>query len=178
MARKHCIIPLLLPKDLLHFWKKVRVRGLDECWEWQANTSLGYGKFGIGRKRFRSHRVAWRIANGPIPLGLCVLHRCDNRRCCNPNHLFLGTLTDNNHDRDRKGRACRPCGDENPARKHPERLLRGEQCPWAKLTKQKVRNVRRRYAQGESQAALAREMGVGATAIKRIVLRKTWSHVP
>ena len=88
------------------FWPKVR-RGLDnECWEWTgSDKGNGYGQV-LCRGRVQSaHRVAFEIANGPIPSGLFVCHRCDNKRCCNPSHLFLGTPSDNVNDMHAKGRA-------------------------------------------------------------------------
>lgn len=80
------------------------------CWEWTAtqHDSDGYGSSFCGGRRLLAHRVAWTLANGPIPDGLHVLHRCDNPRCVNPAHLFLGTQADNNRDLAQKGRHGRP----------------------------------------------------------------------
>lgn len=78
---------------------------LDECWEWNGNRSpYGYGRKRIKTVLYQTHRLAWAWVNGPIPAGLCVLHRCDNPPCCNPRHLFLGTQVDNNNDTISKGR--------------------------------------------------------------------------
>lgn len=89
------------------FWEKVDRRSPDECWPWlgRARTSFGYGAFAIGRDRAnRAHRIAWELTNGPVPVGLSALHRCDNPPCCNPAHLFLGTQADNIADMVAKGR--------------------------------------------------------------------------
>lgn len=90
------------------FWPKVDVRGHEECWEWTASRKeRGYGVFsrpGHNNGALKAHRVSWELANGPIPDGLCVLHRCDNPPCVNPAHLFLGTIADNNRDMSLKGR--------------------------------------------------------------------------
>lgn len=67
----------------------------------------GYGVVGHNRKKNMAHRLAWEIEKGPIPAGMCVLHKCDTRRCCNVNHLFIGTKKDNSEDMVSKDRSCR-----------------------------------------------------------------------
>jgi hypothetical protein len=111
-----------------------------------------------------AHRVAYELANGPIPEGLNVLHNCpggDNPACVNPEHLFLGTLGDNNTDRDTKGRSAK-----------------GTDLPNAKLNETRVRAIRTRYeAGGITQRQLAEEHRVHEAVICNVVNRKTWKHV-
>lgn len=102
--------------------------GLDQCWNWISakHAKDGYGRFWHNNLRWLAHRMAWMVSHGPVPNHQYVLHRCDNTLCCNPAHLFLGTRTENNHDRDRKGRARALSGDQSFSRQHPERLSRGD----------------------------------------------------
>lgn len=87
------------------FWKRiVKGESPDQCWSWVGSTAHGYGDFTANRKHHLAHRHSWLIHYGVIPVGLFVLHRCDNPRCCNPNHLFLGTQKDNIYDAYSKGR--------------------------------------------------------------------------
>lgn len=90
------------------FWEKVEVLGEDECWCWQgAQRNGGYGHLYVNGRWYGAHRISYEINIGPIG-ALCVLHSCDNPQCCNPNHLWLGTQTDNMVDRDMKGRNVPP----------------------------------------------------------------------
>lgn len=95
------------PPDVARFWNAVRVTPeLDGCWTWtrSKDTRMGYGRLHVRGLSTVAHRASWQIQTGPIPSGMCVLHRCDNPPCVRPDHLFLGTKGDNNADRDSKGR--------------------------------------------------------------------------
>ncbi|MBN2192871.1 MAG: HNH endonuclease [Polyangiaceae bacterium] len=92
------------------FWSRVDRRGPEECWPWLARVKQdGYGLVDVDVDGKRTttvvNRVAWELTRGEIPEGLLVCHHCDNPRCCNPSHLFLGTNADNHWDMRRKGRA-------------------------------------------------------------------------
>jgi hypothetical protein len=117
-----------------------RVRIENDCWLWQGPTvGRGYGKVGFRGKTARAHRVMWELANGEIPAGLYVCHKCDIPSCINPDHLFLGTADENNKDMAQKGRSASgarnarvlypekyPRGDQHYSRTNPERLARGD----------------------------------------------------
>ena len=93
------------------FWAKVDKS--EGCWEWTASlfSATGYGQFALtSTKPETAHRMAWVLTNGDITDGLFVLHKCDNRKCCNPDHLFLGTHQDNITDMCQKGRYVGPLG--------------------------------------------------------------------
>jgi len=149
------------------FWSKVDRRGDDECWAWMANkNNKGYGMIspGDGGSKRLAHRMSWQLANGTIPVGLCVLHKCDNPPCVNPSHLFLGTYQDNAIDKVAKGRAV-----YNPAI--------GERHPQAVYTEAEVVELRRRLAAGERVRVLAREIGRPASGIRRIREGTSWAHL-
>lgn len=169
------------------FWEKVdRSGGSESCWLWLANTNGGtisesaYGRFKVDGRNRLAHRVAWELIHGSIPNGLWVLHRCDNPKCVNPGHLFLGTRSDNMRDAGRKGRLAHQTdkywvtGDRNPARRHPERLRRGAACHQARLSEANVREIRR---SGESYRALGRRFGVNDKTIRAAAIGLTWRHI-
>jgi hypothetical protein len=90
------------------FWGRVNKAEPNDCWSWRgAKDGMGYGTLGGDNTETPAHRVSWMIHFGEIPKGMCVLHRCDNPSCVNPNHLFLGTRLDNARDRDAKERGYR-----------------------------------------------------------------------
>lgn len=149
------------------FWRKVQKT--DGCWLWRGSAdSQGYGQireFGRRGRLLKTHRVSWVIANGSIPDGLNVLHRCDVPACVRPDHLFLGTLADNSQDAARKGRLV--------FQRHPERRPIGERGGGSRLTDAQAVEIRARYAAGGcSQPSLAREYGVSQAAIWYVLHRR------
>jgi hypothetical protein len=148
------------------FWQKVDKKSDDECWEWKAFIHpMGYGMFAIDRKMCHAHRISWEYTFGEIPDGLWVLHHCDNRKCVNPNHLFLGTSADNAHDRDKKGRARIP---DNS----------GENCGTAKLTNKEVIEARSLFSTGKyNYTELGMRFHVRSWTIARAIRKVTWKHI-
>lgn len=97
-------------KHITRFFSKVDKT--KDCWVYTGATwkNTGYGSFSIGKKTYRAHRFSYEIFNGAIKKGLFVLHKCDNPSCVNPNHLFLGSHTDNMKDKSMKNRCNIPTG--------------------------------------------------------------------
>ncbi len=152
------------------FWEKVQKT--DTCWLWTAcrhTSKLPYGVIGVGREIKLAHRVSYELAYGSIPQGMNVLHRCDNASCVRPDHLFLGTQADNAQDMATKGRVR---GGMHDVDQH------GEKNKQAKLTDDKVRTIRERYAAGGiSMEKLASEYGISIGHVSVIISRKAWRHV-
>lgn len=144
------------------FWSKVEKS--DGCWMWRGNISTGgYGAFRVGRGYRKAHRIAWYLANGPIPEWADICHHCDNPGCVNPAHLFAGTTRDNIVDMERKGRA-----------RHP----RGESGGRAKLTESDVKRIRgAEFHRHGDKARLAREFGISRAVVWSIRQRRIWRHV-
>ena len=122
------MFPQFTASDIQKFWRRV-AKG-DGCWLWTGGkNNLGYGRFYVRQVLWRAHRVAWILERGEIPVGLWVLHHCDNPSCVRPDHLFLGTPKDNTADMYAKGRAKPPVpqyGEDHWSKKHPDRVARGE----------------------------------------------------
>ena len=147
------------------FWSKVAKQEPNVCWEWQASLDTrGYGNFGVPRNdgtgRYitqRAHRVAWELTNGPLIGSIQHLcHKCDNRKCVNPAHLFIGNPKINMADCAAKGRFNDRSGENNPR---------------AKLRKEDVIAIR---ASTESLSSLANHYGVAKSVIWGAKTGATW----
>lgn len=165
------------------FWQHVDKRGGEaSCWNWCASfVQVGYGHFGRdNRKTELSHRMAMILSGHEIPGGMFVCHKCDNKKCCNPNHLFIGTPKDNVVDMFSKGRQQSYLnlsrGNDHYSRKNPKALARGSRHGNSKLTDSLVREIRER-SKSESIRSIAASIGMSATPVHQAIKRKTWSHV-
>lgn len=148
------------------FWPKVAKGDPAECWIWNgARVRKGYGKIKAvapDKATLSAHRVAYEFAVGPIPSGMMVCHRCDNPPCVNPDHLFVGTATDNRADQQRKGRF-------NPGDRF------GAKGSNARLTEDQVREIRRSPQLGHE--VFSARFGVTPNTIRNVIRGKSWPGV-
>ena len=131
------------------------------CWLWIGNSNGRYGQIRTDNKNVSAHRLSWQLFKGDIPLGKQVLHRCDTPSCVNPEHLFLGTPSDNTRDSMKKGRYFRPYGERSGA---------------AKLTEKQVEEIRGLIAAGIRQDEIAKQFGVNKSRITSIKKGTSWKH--
>ena len=145
------------------FWSQVEIGEPIDCWQWTGRTTADYGTIYIGaRKNVFAHRFAWIATNGDIPKGsghhgTCVCHRCDNKLCVNPAHLFLGSVAENNRDMASKGRQAR-----------------GERNGFAKLDTKTVLAI---AADSTSSTVLGKQYGIDPSTVRRIRSGIAWSHL-
>lgn len=149
------------PNTADDFWDRVAIKSPTDCWEWTGCIlSDGYGQTRMNMKKYRTHRLAYQLTHGYISDELQVLHTCDNTKCCNPNHLWIGTTQDNTKDKITKGRA---------------RYLKGEELPQTKLTQTQVDEIRRLSSTKKyTEVQLSNMFKVSRGAINGIRLRKIW----
>lgn len=146
-------------------WKENEETG---CWEWTASLfPNGYGQFqvrkaeGPAKLDKYAHRWAWRLNRGAIGEGMAVLHRCDNRKCVNPDHLFVGTKKDNAQDMKAK-----------------DRHLKGELNSNSKLTKRQVIAIHQLSSLGHTHKSISAILGcVSPTQVGRILIGERWEHI-
>lgn len=138
------------------FWSGIRKDAA--CWNWTKGLmSAGYGYVDFQSTRHWTHRLSWEIARGPIPEGMSVLHDCDNPRCVNPDHLFVGTQKDNRQDCVAKLR-------------HNFGTLHG----MCKLTEQEVLDIRASFG---PRLPVAKKYGISVTQVGDIRHGKSWRHL-
>lgn len=144
------------------FFEKVIINK-GECWGWKGGLAhFGYGLMKVRGKNDRAHRISWRIHKGEIPKGKLVLHKCDNPICSNPEHLYLGTQSDNVKDIYNRNR----------------RSQRGEKNNQSKLKENQVREIRKKYTgkRGELKS-LGEEYRVNYNTIRLIIRNERWKHI-
>ena len=147
------------------FWNHVDKGDPKKCWPWKFGTfgKFGYSEISLNGTPIRGHRLSWLVNRGPIPKGMLVLHKCDNRPCANPHHLYLGDYKDNARDKIERGRNNSPSGEENH---------------FSKLTNKQVLEIRRLHASGQKTAQeLDKMFGMSPLYCYKILRRQIWSHI-
>lgn len=168
---------LVLPPDILRqrIMMKVNINDVTGCWIWQdALHRDGYGVFWDGQSSRQAHRIAYQVFVGDTPRHLFVCHKCDNRRCVNPSHLFLGTASDNSNDAKSKGRLAR--GEKHGMFGRSDRCAdaKGTNNNMAKLIDEQVIEI---IKSDEPMAVLADRFGVKYQAIYKIKRGMRWKHL-
>lgn len=131
-----------------------------DCYIWNGlRDKDGYGMFRLGNLGTKTHVVSCKLFNQDVPKGYCVLHHCDQPSCWRPDHLFVGTIKDNNKDKKSKGRAAK-----------------GETSGMSKLTSIEVLEIRSLYSE-HSQESLSKIFNTSQTNISSIIRRATWQHI-
>lgn len=138
------------------------------CWIWNKTVSNnGYGTFAFGGgKNARAHRISYIAFRGEVPPGMDVCHKCDVRRCVNPDHLFVGTRSENLLDASAKGRLPRT------------KTVRGSTHPSSKLTESLVGEILLALRSGEARASLSRRYAISQRVVLLISRGEAWKHVP
>lgn len=146
------------------FWRKIYKNEETGCWEWTRSlTSTGYGSAYHNGKMIGAHVLSYILHTGKeIPENHEICHICDNRKCVNPDHLFVGTHKDNMRDMKSKGR---------------QNLPKGEKASNAKLTKEQAQSIIEMNKQGVSQRELARRHGLNYNTIYALIKGKTWKDL-
>jgi hypothetical protein len=157
---------VLTKRDWVRLWSNVKLPRKGNainvhCWEWQGPYNhKGYGTLKVGNQNLLVHRLSVQYFTSDFDQKLLVRHHCDNPKCVNPDHLFQGTINDNNQDRKAKGR-----------------YKSGESHYKAILKEADVVEIRRLARSGRYHKDLAKDFGVSVSAISAIILRRTWKHL-
>lgn len=160
-------LPQLSESILDRFLSKIAyTANINNCWDWMGGISRGgYGNFGVrinnATKNIICTRLSYFIHNNKDPYGFAVLHKCDNRKCVNPNHLYLGSNKDNSEDMVQKNRQA--SGVNNGS---------------SKLSEQQVIEIRKEYVfRTVSFQKLANKFNLAKATVKSIIKRETWKHI-
>lgn len=164
-------IPTLTKFYIHKFMNYIDRKSKDECWTWKGATNTdGYGYFRIKDKIYRAHRLSYNLKHGRLPEKKLICHRCDNRHCVNPHHLYAGTHRDNSMDMVNKGR--------HVSQVQPEALARGSHNGMAKLKEQDVFEIRALSSVHKYKYfTIAKLYDVSASTIGRILVGQTWCHI-
>lgn len=145
-------------------WMQCGIKTPGGCVVWTGNkNNRGYGVVKVGRKKLQAHRFVWEQKHGPIPDGMCVCHKCDNTECVNPDHMFLGSHTQNMQDAAKKGRVYN--------------MATAAALVSNRLTDVQREEIKQKNAAGVGMGVLAREYGISRTSIKRVITGRRYGPV-
>lgn len=145
--------------EIERFWENVEKK--ESCWEWNGNIlKNGYGTISVNDKSTYVHRLSYLIHKGEIPKGLLVCHTCDNRKCVNPEHFFLGNHKENFAGMINKDRHCR-----------------GKRSPNHKLNDEDIFKIRSLREEGKTYLEISKLFNVRPGSIRKIALRLSWKHI-
>lgn len=148
-----------IPKKTIDLFFQ-NIEKTSDCWLWEKGSLLkGYGLFALNGANILAHRFSYLYHYGELPNNLMVCHTCDNPKCVNPKHLFLGTSKENLQDMAKKGRR------------------KGEKHACAKLTENQVLDIRKRVQNGEKPTVVAKKFNISYNYLRDIVRRKYWTHI-
>lgn len=146
--------------DDTFFAERSKLNAETGCIEWTRYVGEnGYGTVKHRKKQYTAHRFAWMHKHGPVPNGMVICHKCDNRKCINVDHLFIGTTLDNVRDKIAKGRL---------------RVAEGEASGTSKLTANQIEQI---VMDRRSQRKIAQDYGVSQSTISMVKTRKVWRSV-
>ncbi len=157
-----CINPFHIITREEAFNNSISINKETDCWEWTGQLKEGYGCFSFQGKEKLVHRVMYERHKGAIPPKHNICHSCDNPKCVNPKHLWLGTQADNILDMIKKGRDRKAFGEKNHA---------------AKITEDDVKNIRLKYKEGMNMSSISRLLNFPYPIVLRVCKNETWKHV-
>lgn len=136
------------------FWRLIDKDGINGCWNWLGRVNnKGYGQYGLNGKSHFSHRLSYNLINGEVPKNMYLCHKCDNPKCCNPEHLFVGTPQDNMIDKIIK-------------RRQPNLVLNPEKV-------MEIRSLKGEYKLKE----ISKKVGVSLSLVKDVIYGGSWTHI-
>ena len=166
-------------KQKRKFFLKTESGYYQDCWNWQGRSDKdGYGIICIKRIPRRASRVSYMIHFGKIPESMLVLHTCDNTKCVNPSHLFVGTHRANMNDKVIKSRCNMQSGENHWTKRNPQLIKRDKARYRTKLTTGMVIEIRELMASGARTVDVSSKYGISCVHARKIASGEKWSKIP
>lgn len=166
-------------KEKRKFFLKTESGHCNDCWNWNGRLDKdGYGIICIKRIPRRASRVSYMIHFGEIPESMLVLHTCDNRKCVNPSHIFIGTHKVNMNDKVIKSRCNMQSGENHWTKRNPELIKRDKARYRNKLTADMVIQIRALMRSGTRTVDVSRKYGISCVHARKIACGEKWAKIP